>query len=392
MEITPPPRLVALDTQVFESQKFNYESNVFQKLISLSKEEKIKILITTVTDQEIRAHITEGAQLISTALKQAVKNIKRNKFGKKNDESKQISRTNTSDKLYEYKQLIESAAPSFEDINSELLGKFDDFLSEAKVTILKINQVPSDLVFQSYFLQSPPFREGRKKSEFPDAFALFSLKAEAENQDRILYIVSGDSDWINFCKENNEFLIGLESIDNLLEKIIREDESEDEIEKCYEFLEDNIHTVKQEITNQFPELDFSVDLSSLGYVEWGTEEIETTVISVVIQDTSLIDIDESDSNELQIIFELQVKVEFTADVSFFSLEFAIYDKEDDRYYGGETIDIQVDQSIDLPVEVSLSVSRDKDYTLSSGDIGEVILDPNGLVGCISVTTGWEDEY
>jgi len=394
MEITSPPRLVAIDTEVFEKQNFNYESKVFQNLISLVQEEKIKLLITTVTYQEIKAHITEGAQQASTALNQAIKNIKTNKLCKASDERKIFSRTNTSDRFYKYKQLVEQAAPSFDEINSELLGKFENFLEEVNATILQIDQASSDLVVQSYFSQTPPFRKGRKKNEFPDAFALFSLRAEAESQDRILYAVSGDSDWKSFCEKYDEFLIGVDSLDNLLETIIREYEPEDEIEKCYEFLEDNQQAVEREIASQFSDLEFSVDLSSL--VEWGSEEVYLSKIgSITIKDTSLIDIDniepDEDPDEIHVVFELQAQIEFTADVSFLSLEFAIYDKEDGKYYGSETINIKTEQTAMLPVEVSLTLNREKDYTLS-GDISDVNLDPNGSSSCISVITGWENGY
>ena len=65
--------------------------------------------------------------------------------------------------------------------------------------------------------------------------------------------------------------------------------------------------------------------------------------------------------------------------------------EDSKYYGGETINITVTDTVVIPVEVSLTLSRDKDYELNLEDLNEVLLDPNGSFGCISVTTGWEEE-
>jgi hypothetical protein len=85
MEMKPPPRLVALDTQIFDSYNFNYKSQVFQILIKLVQQEKVKIFVTSLTLHEIRAHITEGAELAFKAIEQAVKDLHKKRFKPQGD-------------------------------------------------------------------------------------------------------------------------------------------------------------------------------------------------------------------------------------------------------------------------------------------------------------------
>ncbi|HLO47653.1 MAG TPA: PIN domain-containing protein, partial [Kamptonema sp.] len=62
MEIRQPARLVALDTEVFVRNNFNYKSTLFVKLIELSESEKIYLYLTTVVQREVLAHIHQEVQ------------------------------------------------------------------------------------------------------------------------------------------------------------------------------------------------------------------------------------------------------------------------------------------------------------------------------------------
>ena len=83
---------------------------------------------------------------------------------------------------------------------------------------------------------------------------------------------------------------------------------------------------------------------------------------------------------------------YDAKVSYESLEYAIYDREDDRYYGRETIDTVCTQSLKLNVEVTLTLSRDKDYSLCDANIEDITIDPNNTLGEIVIDTGFDNDY
>ncbi|MEG4068078.1 PIN domain-containing protein [Microcoleus sp. Pol11C2] len=389
MEIKPPPRLVALDTQVFDSYNFNYNSKVFRTLVELAQQGKIRLLLTSVTLHEIRAHITEGAVLTSKAIEQAINDLKKKRFKPQGD-TKRVKISANSDLLNEFKKKVQELAPNFDQINQELLDQLKAFLKETEFEIIEVDRVSVVDIFENYFSGTPPFGEGKKKYEFPDAFALLALQKEAEDRNRIIYVVSGDADWEKFCS-SSEYLSLIGKLDELLETIIRETDS-DEVDACYELYSDKEDEIKEYIENIFSDLNFSIDLSGTSLIEWGSEEIEVEVKSVDIIDSSLVHIDDSDADQPSVVFELEAEVHYDAKVSYTSLEYAIYDREDDRYYGRETIDTVFTQSLKLNVEVTLTLSRDKDYSLCDADIEDITLDPNNTLGEIVIDTGFEDDY
>jgi hypothetical protein len=389
MEIKPPPRLVALDTQVFDSYNFNYNSKAFRTLVEIAQKEKIRLLLTSVTLHEIRSHITEGAVLTSKAIEQAINDLNKKRFKPQGD-TKRVKISANSDLLNEYKKKVQELAPNFDQINQELLDQLEDFLQETHFKIIEVDRVSVVDIFENYFSGTPPFGEGKKKYEFPDAFALLALQKEAEDRNRIIYVVSGDSDWEKFCSSSEDLsLIG--KLDELLETIIRETDS-DEVDECYELYSDKEDEIKGYIKNNFSDLNFSIDLSGTSLIEWGSEEIEVEVNSVDIIDSSLVNIDDSDADKPSVVFELEAEVHYDAKVSYESLEYAIYDREDDMYYGGEKIDAVFTQSLKLNVEVTLNLSRDKDYSLCEPDIEDITIDPNNTLGEIIIDTGFEDDY
>ncbi|MEG4015231.1 MULTISPECIES: PIN domain-containing protein [unclassified Microcoleus] len=389
MEIKPPPRLVALDTQVFDSHNFNYNSTSFRRLVELAQQEKISLVLTYVTLHEIRAHITEGAVLTSKAIEQAVNDLNKKRFKPQGD-TKKVRISANSDLLNEFKTKVQELAPNFDQINQELLDQLESFLQETNFKIIEVDRVSVVDIFNSYFSGTPPFGEGKKKSEFPDAFALLALQKEAEDRNRIIYVVSGDSDWQKFCS-SSEDLSWIENLKELLETIIRETDS-DEVDECYELYRDKEDQIKGYIQKNFSDLNFLLDLSGTSLIEWGSEEIEVEVNSVDIIDSSLVNIDDSDADQPSVVFELEAEVHYDANVSYESLEDAIYDREDDMYYNKEKIDNVCTQSLKLNVEVTLTLSRDKDYSLCDADIKDITIDPNNTLGEIVIDTGfyeWE---
>ncbi len=182
----------------------------------------------------------------------------------------------------------------------------------------------------------------------------------------------------------------IKKLEDLIEIIIRETDS-DEVDVCYELYNEKEDEIKKYIESSFSDLDFLIDLSGTGLIESGSEEIEIEVCSVDIIDSSLVSIDDSDVDQPSVIFELLVQVDYDAKVRYKSLEYAIYDREDDKYYGGETINMVFPQSTKVNVEASLVLTRDKDYSLCDADIDDIIIDPNNILGEIVVDTGFIDE-
>ena len=109
-----------------------------------------------------------------------------------------------------------------------------------------------------------------------------------------------------------------------METIIRETDS-DEVEVCFELYNEKEDEIRAYIWKNFPDLDFSIDLSGTSLIKWGSEEIEVEVNDIDIGMISLVHIDDSDVDRPSVIFELEVGIDYDAKVSYERLEYVIYD-------------------------------------------------------------------
>lgn len=307
--------------------------------------------------------------------------------------TKRIKIYTNSKLLHNFQDKVQEIAPNFEQINQELLNQFDAFLQEADFEVIEIHEVSVVEVFEKYFSGIPPFGEGKKKHEFPDTFALLALQKEAKDRKKKIHIVTEDSDWEKFCL-SSENLHWIKKLDELLETMIIGETDSNEIDTLFELYKDKEDEIKKYIEDEFSGLSFSIDLRRNSLVNWDGEPIEVKVNSVDIIDSSLIDIDDSNANELLVVFELEAEINYDANVRYESLEFAIYDKEDDMYYGGEIIEQVFPQFIKLNVEVTLILSRDENSSLCNADAGieDITINLNNAFGEIFIDIEFEDDY
>lgn len=75
------------------------------------------------------------------------------------------------------------------------MGQFDEFCKQTKAMHLPAKGLDVAAVLDDYFEQKPPFGEGKKKSEFPDAFTAQLLINWRAGRSRKVIVVSGDRDW-----------------------------------------------------------------------------------------------------------------------------------------------------------------------------------------------------
>ncbi len=393
VEIKYPPVLVALDTEVFSRFNYNYNSKPCQSLIELVQEEKIKLVLTTVNLQEIKGHIKEKSQSVLSSINKFLKDIGVSDF-KQSEDIKSLITTDNS-LLNKFKEKVKEIAPTLEEIYQELLNQLEVFLNEAKFEIIDIDCVSVNKVFENYFSCTSPFDTGKKKSEFPDAFALLALQKEA--QDKIIYVVSGDTDWEKFCNLNeNKNLLYFENVNKLLDKINKDNSNDlEEFNKCYELFGEKEDEIKEDIKNQLPDLKFSIDINEES-IKWDVEKVEVFVSPVDIFDSSLIhiqDFNDDGVNEVLATFELIVVLDYHAHVTFTSLNSKLYDSEERRYGVSKKSLVVLPQLHYLDVELTLGMSRDKDNNLCNPFIKLIHLYPNSSSGNeIVLDTSLADEW
>jgi hypothetical protein len=80
---------------------------------------------------------------------------------------------------------------------------------------VEASKVDAEDILKLYFEKKPPFGDGKKKAEFPDALSLLSLQSHLENNEKI-YVISDDGDLRAYCEAESQF-IQLDTLDHLLD-------------------------------------------------------------------------------------------------------------------------------------------------------------------------------
>ena len=191
---------VFLDTEVFDCHQFDFGASSFRRLVRLAADGPVRVLLTTVTASEIRSHIDDHAE---KAFKQ-VETVRK---------LLPLTRRVVTPEIHEA-----LSSTSAEEFRQALHKAFDSFLADTKATVLSVDSVSPEAIFKAYFEVKPPFGEGAKKNEFPDAFASAALRAWAERDEAgKIYVVSNDKDWRRVCQDESAF-IHQGQLSELLEK------------------------------------------------------------------------------------------------------------------------------------------------------------------------------
>lgn len=215
--------VVFIDTNIFEEIGFNFDkrNEVIKQYIDLCKENKIKNVIVSVIDKEIKKHI----------------NIRI-------EESKRIIKKNCKwiYNLAEKKDIEDS-------LNKNLLD-YEEFKKETNSEMIGINNINPEIVMDKYFNMQYPF-EAKKPYEFKDAFfleAIFEYISKHSEVEGAL-IVTKDTGIINAVETKGIKRINYCSkIDEVIDTIINlseEDKSEIlEYLKAYSFNDEIANKIK----------------------------------------------------------------------------------------------------------------------------------------------------
>ncbi len=279
MLITPH---IFLDTTVFDQNSHNYSSTAFQRLAALVNENRIKIYITKITQREIESHIkkhVEAAQLsIMTAL-------------------------NSHRFLKSVRHLSIDAVNKgldVEEVTKTLLKQFRDWLSEMSVTVLPVERVSVEEIFDRYFDSNPPFEaKEKKKAEFPDAFALAALEGWCQEHGAKMYIISSDGGMSAAC-EASRALKSVKSLPEFLDLISQG-------EKLAEFANRLFETHKTEVWRK---IKLAVDHVALSSYDPHVEVEYTHITSVKLLKHYLLEVEKT-----RAVFDVNVNVNYTASVT-----------------------------------------------------------------------------
>lgn len=341
-------RFVFIDTQSFVKAQLDFESRALKAFTDACSDGALEHLITTITVREVKdkisSHIEEGLTSVLQFRRKA--------------------------KILESSQnpIVKGFFAQFdkEAIHAGAQQAFEDFLANSNSTVLDLKQVDAESIFSLYFSRQSPFGDGKKKTEFPDAFALKAIQSYIDNE--YVYVVSQDSDLIKFCQDNKNF-IHIDALDKVLD-ILNSHESE-RAKFIKDYLQEQDKYLRELIKNRVNEA------SIYNNSTWeDAEVIEHHVTEVGEIKPNIIEI-----NDESCTISFEINVQYEVQVSGPDFVNGIYDKEAGRVY---TFDDTIRSEIE---EITLEVECVLSFEILEGKfvMGDMDVDIQGIHSGIEVS-------
>ncbi|NTF98210.1 PIN domain-containing protein [Rhizobium rhizogenes] len=328
-EVEPlPSRHVFLDTQVYRALGHNPANPAMRLLAKQVAEHRVVLHTTDITLLEVKRQIHERVLLKQQELSSLEKDLRR------------------------WRKSAPKSAPSEpvvfepEALAGELFAQFHEFLVfECSAIVHNALDLHAGLIFKKYFDRAPPFDKEASK-EFPDAFMIEALLAWCDEQSEKITVVTGDGA-MRRAAEATKSLVAVEKLQDMLMRAAADlgQEGEEAAEAVLNHPAFD-QTFREAVDHQ---------MKDVGYVYIGDlpdgEAFDGRLLRIeAIDGWSVVGLSDTRVN-LVVDAKLQVQV----DVQYDERSEAIYDREDDRYYGAETASMELEDEVD--VQILIEVDR-----------------------------------
>lgn len=310
-------KIIFLDTSVFESENY-FEGRNMNILFNLAKQKLIHLKITDIVYREVLARIENHAIKAVNLFKSQKLNFEK--------EARILRNTNVLSDYFKKLNFTELKEKS----KKEIQEKFHQVIDEFNIEIIDSSIANIKEVLGDYFETNPPFKNGIKKNEFPDAISLNTIKKWCEETSNSVIHLSNDKD---FDKYEKKAIDCSHDLSSLLELLFTENS-----DIQYEFITAIYNKSIAEIEGCI-EKELSEDLSSSAY-----SKIEN---DAWYED---VEVDFLELNEIEIIigvineigeetfsYEIEMNIHFSVETYYTDLSGAFYDKEDGVWWGEERI-------------------------------------------------------
>lgn len=316
---------VYIDTEVFISNNY-FDSKNLQSLCDFGKDRTVNIYLTEITKNEIKSNIKE--EILNT---QKEINIFKKNISNKGKILKNLER---------FKPYFDLPKLELNLDFKVLSNKLETFIKDGNVSFIPFELADIKVVVENYFKQEPPFGDGKKKHEFPDAIVLSAIENWCKKHKQKIYFISSDSDFKKYTSDN---IFILPKLGILLDNINRQLDIDRKIAWISAVFENNNSNIVEIINEKFIETVYD----TVGY------QIEVSDIKVI--ETTLFEpalVQENGSND-EYVFQLDFDIRFTAQITYDDHTLSFYDKEDDRYYNVEKAIREITMHITETAEVSI---------------------------------------
>lgn len=326
---------------IFVDTSFFEENNFFKgKLVTLydyAKEGYVKLYTNEIVIREVKNRITKRMDIAKKHCHNLFNNSDLYILG------------NTS-----YAEAIRNLKDKniFRAEENKLYLTFDNVINNIPFTIIPYDEIDFRRIIDDYFKENPPFKEGEKKNEFPDAFIISSIEQYCKKNNIEIIAISKDHDWVNYT---SPYFKITKDINPIFEEIAKEIES------------DTIKFVSQLLRKHENNILSQIKAYIIDYGDFtNTDFFDSEITNIAIRKLSLnkMAITHIDKPYADVV--LSLGIDLTADITFPDYDNAYWDKEEQTYYFLEemTLNHDFDLSVDVLISVEYNLKDDSFYDLN----------------------------
>jgi hypothetical protein len=325
---------VFIDTQYFVKSNLHFDNAAMTAFRKLCKADELVHITTSVVEREVEDKIQTSVQEALTA----IGNFRR--------KARLLSSLDDKDIKNLFTDIVE------EDMYKKASNVFEQFMKDCKTTPVDASNVNAEDILNLYFDKKPPFGDGKKKSEFPDAFSLFSIRSHLSQNEKI-YVISDDNDMKTFC-DNDPQMLSLNSLDKLLDLYSLHTSAL--TNQIKEYFASNTDLIKERVK------EYLENCEIYNSSTWEDAEVEDglEVISVGSIDPLVLEVSNEDS---QVTFD--INVEYDVKVSGPDSSSGVYDSESGNIFTFES------SSQDVRITATFAVTVWLSYEFLEGQLQDI---------------------
>lgn len=322
---------IVIDTSIYSKYSYKLESGYFPRL-SQFKNFEVNVLIPDVIKDELLSHMSDRVKADHDALSNLIGKMKQNA----SVDSKKIL---TLEHLH-------SSLDSFEEVANE---RFLSFSRNVGLQVVSCDEYANlSEIMKLYFSKLPPFKNGKKKSEFPDAIALNSIENWAKLNKKKVLAISTDNDWKDYSNETN-WIDCCVDLGDAFHSLLNES-----LPKTLEFLFDNLNEGKAETFISSVKRLAKTEVSSMHPRTRERSKYKYRLFETRchLNEISFVDnnIEVLSSSDNETVFAMSALLEIS---TFTDIEF-INDPEYKTFYGIEYVEYQADTMLESTVLITIS--------------------------------------
>jgi hypothetical protein len=224
------PTAVFLDTSVLDAQQYNFESTALATFVPACASRAVALLLPDPIEREITRHIRDRSVQALSALLEARR------------------KAPFLAKWRGFTQELRSPQAEALEVQRVARSEWAAFLNRFHVVRLGYDLLDVATVMNWYDRAEAPFNEGKKRKEFPDAFAIAMLDTYAQRQGICIAVVSADPDFKNACQRFGSLLY-FETLPRLTEVLLSDDRR---VEQLRQAIRAKLDVLEEAVLNEVP--------------------------------------------------------------------------------------------------------------------------------------------